>query len=295
MGAIADREKEMQLKGPRHPDASSSLAIMKAHDHQLSGRVGTIEQPKAQVVVYGEDSDEEKNAPKIAGSLEVDELLNKEGKVPTPVDFIKLVQSDPDFASRFCYCYRNEDYYDFRIVAFEVIDHEKNPKQTGSGIDKQVSTRENSEYMTVSANGIVHFVGGDTTFLTIPEWEREMRLYRKIIEKPFFQKYKKWKTFSAWKTRMRQAMILNRSDFLNRELFLLDKELANPLIKIRGTSQKIPTMNMIKMNSDTPRTLEIFQDEQLGQRENLEGSIQRIEGEIKDILMKSCRDSMETF
>ena len=90
-------------------------------------------------------------------------------------------------------------------------------------------------------------------------------------------------------------MILNRSEFLSRELFLLDKELAKPLISIRGTSQNIPKMDMLKMNSDTPRTIEIFKDEQKTQRENLEGAIQRIETEIKGVLMKSCKDSMETF
>jgi len=56
-----------------------------------------------------------------------------------------------------------------------VIDEEKRNKNT----DKQ-------EYMTVSGNGIVHYINGETTFLTIPEWEREMRLFQKIEKINFF-------------------------------------------------------------------------------------------------------------
>ena len=205
------------------------------------------------VMVYT-DENEDEYKPKIAGSLDVEELKDTKGKVPTPIDFIKLVQSDPDFANRFCYCFRNDDFYDFRIVAFEVIEKDKNERSMATGSSSQ-GNRESSEYMTVSANGIVHFVNGDTTFLTIPEWEREMRLYRSIKRKPFFQKYKKWKTFSEWKKIMRDTMILKRQDFLNRELFLLDGELAKPMINIRSISLKITKMDIMKMNSDTPRTL----------------------------------------
>lgn len=40
--------------------------------------------------------------------------------------------------------------------------------------------------MTISARGMVHFIKGEATFLSIPEWEREMRLYKKIKKIPFF-------------------------------------------------------------------------------------------------------------
>jgi len=82
---------------------------------------------------------------------------------------------------------------------------------------------EKEEYMTVSSNGIVHNIKGETTFLTIPEWEREMRLFRKIKKISFFSNYRMWKTFSAWKTHMRRTSILTKSDILNKSLFILDK------------------------------------------------------------------------
>lgn len=132
---------------------------------------------------------------------------------PSPLEFIKLVQMDNKFANRFCYCNRVGDFYDFQIVPF--------------------TDKDNIEYMTVSQRGIVHFIKGEATFLSIPEWEREQRIYREIQNIPFFQKYRTWKTFSAWKTLMRRTMIFKTSDFLNRELFILDSELSKPLLDIR--------------------------------------------------------------
>lgn len=143
----------------------------------------------------------------------------RQGLKPSPLEFIRLVQMDPDFQSRFCYCNRRDDYYEFEIVPF--------------------SDKNEQEYMTVSSRGIVHFIKGEANFMTIAEWEREARIYKKIQDISFFQKYRTWKTFSAWKTLMRRTMIFKTSDFLNRELFILDSELSKPLLEIRMQTFKI--------------------------------------------------------
>ena len=67
---------------------------------------------------------------------------------------------DSDFQSRFCYCNRKDDYYEFEIVPF--------------------SDKNEQEYMTVSSRGIVHFIKGEANFMSIAEWEREARIYKKI-------------------------------------------------------------------------------------------------------------------
>ena len=84
----------------------------------------------------------------------------KQGLKPSPLEFIRLVQMDNDFQSRFCYCNRKDDFYEFEIVPFR----EKNDQ----------------EYMTVSQRGVVHFIKGEAHFMTISEWEREGRIYKQI-------------------------------------------------------------------------------------------------------------------
>jgi hypothetical protein len=145
---------------------------------------------------------------------------------------------DSDFQNRFCYCNRSDDYYDFEIVPF--------------------GTKNDREYMTVSQRGVVHFIKGEATFMSIPEWEREQRIYKSIQGIKFFQKYRTWKTFSQWKTLMRRTMIFKISDFLNRELFILDSELSKPLLDIRMKTFNIQKMEMVSMYTDKPRNMQEF-------------------------------------
>ena len=100
---------------------------------------------------------------------------------PSPLEFIRLIQVDPEFQNRFCYCVRKEEYYDFEIVAFKDIN--------------DISIKK-KEYMTVSSRGIVHFINDEANFMSISEWEREQRVFKKIQQISFFLKYRTWKTFS---------------------------------------------------------------------------------------------------
>jgi len=162
------------------------------------------------------------------------------GMQPSPLEFIKLIQSNPEFQNRFCYCNKAGDYYDFKVVTHD--------------------QKDDKEYMTVSSRGIAHFIKGDATFLTIPEWEREKRIFKKIKDIPFFEKYRTWKTFSQWKTLMRRTMIFKTSDFLNRELFILDSELSKPLLDIRLKTFNIQKMAVVQLATDRPRNMLEYYD-----------------------------------
>lgn len=150
--------------------------------------------------------------------------------------------------------------------------------------------------MTVSASGIVHFnVNNEATFLTIPEWEREKILFQKVKKIKFFKQYSTWKSFSAWKTLMRRTMISQTSETLKRELFILDKELAQPLLDIRSTTLMISNMDIVKMTTDVPRSLDMFVGEQKDHRNILKHELNKSTVEIKNKLMDSCEKSMKTF
>lgn len=209
----------------------------------------------------------------------INRALKERGMGETPFSFIKLIQADPNFQNQFCYCIRSGDFYDFKIVPFK----EKEEKHA------------EKEFMTVSSRGIIHFIKGEGNFMTIPEWEREARLFQKIKQISFFQNYRTWKTFSAWKTLMRRTMIFKTSDFLNRELFILDSELAKPLLEIRRQTFKIQTMYMSQMTTERPRNREEFEEAQEKQRGIVTQNLSEIEKNIKQQLVDSCDSSMKTF
>ena len=117
--------------------------------------------------------------------------------------------------------------------------------------------------MTVNVSESVHFnVNNEATFLTIPEWEREKILYTKLKGVRFFRQYFILKSFSAWKTLMRNNKISDTSETLSRELFILDKELSQPLLNIHTSTLMKAEMVIVKMISDFLRSLEQFISEQ---------------------------------
>lgn len=60
-----------------------------------------------------------------------------------------------------------------------------------------------NDYYTMSKAGITHFVGTDSEFTTLEQWEREYSLFSLIRAIPFFAKYCKWKNFTVWKRNVR--------------------------------------------------------------------------------------------
>ena len=107
----------------------------------------------------------QKQKPK-AVATDIKKFMVRQGIKTSLLKFIRLAQLDPDFQNRFCYCNKKEDFYEFEIVPF--------------------SEKCEGEYMTVSQRGIVHFIKGEANFMSIPEWEREQRIYKKIQNISFF-------------------------------------------------------------------------------------------------------------
>jgi dynein heavy chain len=115
-------------------------------------------------------------------------VLVKEDKKPSPFEFIQVIKNDPELAEDFWYCNRKGDAYNFEFVPFD--------------------NKDDKEYLTISARGVTHHIlHSGAIFLTLPEWEREYKLYKKLKEIKFFEQYKKWKNFSLWKNLRRRNMI----------------------------------------------------------------------------------------
>jgi len=90
-------------------------------------------------------------------------------------------------------------------------------------------------------------------------------------------------------------MIFKTSDFLNRELFILDSELSKPLLDIRLKTFVIQKMAVVQLATDRPKDLKDFFEAQDKTRTNVSQNLKKIEGEIKNLLIDSCDSSMRTF
>lgn len=57
-------------------------------------------------------------------------------------------------------------------------------------------------------------------------------------------------------------MFSKTTEFLKRELFILDAELSKPLLDMRMKSYQLQKLQMINLNSDNPQALSDFDSAQ---------------------------------
>ena len=51
--------------------------------------------------------------------------------------------------------------------------------------------------------GLTHYADGAVEYMELERFEREFELYHQVIRIPFFQSYRKWKSFIEWKTNVK--------------------------------------------------------------------------------------------
>ena len=92
----------------------------------------------------------------------------------------------------------------------EVVSHEK-------------AVRPRSLYYTLSKAGLTCFKSdGETTFTSLTDMELEYGIYHKIQRIPFFQKYRSWKCFFAWRKCISRRKRRIATQSLKQKMFLFD-------------------------------------------------------------------------
>lgn len=76
-------------------------------------------------------------------------------------------------------------------------------------------------YYTMSAEGVTHFHGGETSHTSLDEFERAFFLYRQVSEMRFFSRFRLWKAFRLWRACICRRKADVASQYLVKRLFHL--------------------------------------------------------------------------
>ena len=149
-----------------------------------------------------------------------------------PFWFIKMLRSeltDHEFA------YMNVadsgsttwDPYNLQIVAFPDV----NPRN----------------HYTISEAGVTHCMRRGTEevveFTPLDQWERDCGHFQKVMEIPFFKRYRSWKSYYSWKRAIQSEKIAGCKAVLTQNLFILNRRPELPpstplsLLPLAGTSR----------------------------------------------------------
>ncbi|KAI9224248.1 dynein heavy chain and region D6 of dynein motor-domain-containing protein [Blastocladiella britannica] len=96
-----------------------------------------------------------------------------------------------------------------------------------------------TDFYTISAHAVTHYTKEATDVSVLADWIREHDAFKKIIQIPFFAKYRIWKSFSTWRRNVRRAKQAAVRKALATRMFSLDPHLSVGLLAARRACETL--------------------------------------------------------
>mmetsp|Transcript_3151 Transcript_3151/g.13662 ORF Transcript_3151/g.13662 Transcript_3151/m.13662 type:complete len:4229 (-) Transcript_3151:2367-15053(-) len=155
---------------------------------------------------------------------------------------------------------------------------------------------DRTDYYTMSAQGITHFLdGAQPEFITAERWELEVANYKKIKSLTVFRTYKKWKSWKLWRKSVMSAKMQRAASVLEKNLFVLDPVFAPTIDKVRDACRELSKKRLSKVRTGEVRTLGAFVDEVKEAREEMTEEFARFSAEQTATVSDACQRSLDAM
>mmetsp|Transcript_44339 Transcript_44339/g.86753 ORF Transcript_44339/g.86753 Transcript_44339/m.86753 type:complete len:4144 (+) Transcript_44339:98-12529(+) len=191
----------------------------------------------------------------------------------SPFSFIDKVIESP-YTEEFVYL-NPRGPYDLEIVKHDQIDPDN--------------------YYTMSRAGVTHFYQTETDFTSLDQWEREYFLFTKMMEIPFFKKFRMWKAFYFWKKLIRKQKSNKYRKFLQENLYILNPYLRDSLIQLRTLCYNASKWTLFKVDPKNTLTLAEFQAAQENQKQVVMELLDNLNKDVRRIVLEACEVDLREF
>lgn len=154
---------------------------------------------------------------------------------------------------------------------------------------------DQADYYTMSRAGVTHFVGNDSEYTPLEQWEREYRLFAAIRRIPFFAKYRRWKNFTVWKKTIKGEHCVAASKSLDENLFLLNKTLRISLLRLRRLCVEVSTWRLFKADATQTYMLDDFCNEQATTRAQITAWLAEFADDVRALVRGACDEVLDAF
>ncbi|DAZ98018.1 TPA: hypothetical protein N0F65_004508 [Lagenidium giganteum] len=154
---------------------------------------------------------------------------------------------------------------------------------------------DRSNYFTMSMEGITHFTSEYSEFWTLEKWELEYARFMKMLEIPFFQKYKLWKNYNVWKQCVRAFKMRNAKKALNEKLFFLAPTLQTTLLGLRALCLDVSKLELVYFKPRRTYTLKDFEQEQRTTRDQVTEKLTQFSAKSLKMCVKACDEVIDAF
>ena len=154
---------------------------------------------------------------------------------------------------------------------------------------------DESDYFTVSCNGVTQFERTDSEFTQLTVFEKEYKDYHAMARIPFFFKYRSWKTFQVWKKVVKRGKIRAASKIIKAQLFLFAPALRDALLKVQGLCQDTLTYGLLSADPSVTYELHDFVKEQEERQSEMAEGLVRFSADVQQVARSACDDVVDAF
>ena len=191
----------------------------------------------------------------------------------SPFSFIDKAIDSP-YTEEFVYL-NPRGPYDLQIVKHDAIDP--------------------TNYYTMSRAGVTHFFQTETDFTSLDQWEREYFLFTKMMDIPFFRRFRMWKAFFFWKKYIRRTKLNKCKRFLGENLYILNPYLRPSLIALKSLCYQASKWTLFKVDPKHTLTLSQFVSAQETQKALVLDNLSKMFGEVRRIVSEACEVDLKQF
>ena len=155
---------------------------------------------------------------------------------------------------------------------------------------------DRTDYYTMSANGITHFLDGSAPeFITAERWEREVANWKKTKSLTVFRTYKQWKSWKLWRRSVMSAKMDRARDVLEKNLFVLDPVFAPTVDKVRDACRTLSAKRLSNVRKGEVRTLSAFVEDVKEARGEMADEFARFGAEQTATVSDACQRALDAM
>lgn len=92
---------------------------------------------------------------------------------------------------------------------------------------------DKTNFLTMSAHGVMQHIMADTVFTHLDKWEAEYNMYCRLMRIKSFFHFRCWKAFYVWKKGIIYKKFSKASNHIENNLFILIPNLRSTLIDVQ--------------------------------------------------------------
>lgn len=150
-------------------------------------------------------------------------------------------------------------------------------------------------YFTLSKEGVTFCTDKSSTFTSMAQWEREFSLFHRISKIQFFRLYKRWKSFTTWKSVITGGKRGYAAEKLQSELFLFNAPLRKALLNVRHLTLPLSTLGLISIPPGEVFNVDEFAKVQAIAHDQLRSKLEELSSKVLTCVRSACDDVVDEF